>query len=64
MTTRVDPTAALLTAAPFKLRRIAFVSARESDAVPVPQGLDLVILNEQQAQPQNVSQFPPFYLRK
>ena len=55
--------AALHTAAPFKLRRIAFVPARDSDAVPVPQGLDLVVLNEQQARPLNVSQFPPFQLR-
>ncbi len=45
-------TAALQTTAPFQLRRIPFVPARKSDAVPVPEGLDLVVLNS--GQPLNV----------
>lgn len=45
-------TAALQTTAPFQLRRIPFVPARNSDAVPVPEGLDLVVLNS--GQPLNV----------
>lgn len=59
MSSQLELSSALQTTAPFKLRRIAFVPAQQSDAVPVPQGLDLVVLNERQPQPSNVSPCVP-----
>ncbi len=34
--------------APFQLKPIAFVPARNSDAVPLPRGHNLVVLNAEQ----------------